>query len=261
MQRFWVAVLILIALAGPVRAEPLVATATAAPEGLLCRAAVAAAERANSIPEHLLAAISRVESGRHDPRTGDLHPWPWSANAKGQGYFYATKARAVAAVGDMQAHDVRSIDVGCGQVNLMHHPNAFPNLEVAFDPQANANYAGKFLKELFDRTGDWNRAVRSTIQRRPTSAASTAGRYLPLGPKSRGCLALLRDRRWRVPGQQPSQCRSLPGAVSPPIGRCRSDWPSRHRHPAGEVSALALLSSSEASPARVPRYRTGSGWC
>ena len=157
MQRFWVAALMLIALAGPARAESL-ATA-AAPEGLLCRAAVAEAERANGIPAHLLAAISRVESGRHDPRTGDLHPWPWAANAEGQGHFYGTKAQAVAAVRDMQAHGVQSIDVGCGQVNLMHHPSAFPSLDVAFDPQANAAYAGKFLKELSERTGDWTKAI------------------------------------------------------------------------------------------------------
>ncbi|HTI79835.1 MAG TPA: lytic transglycosylase domain-containing protein [Acetobacteraceae bacterium] len=157
MQRVWIAVLILMAMAWPIRAEP--AAPSAASPGLFCRVAVAAAERANGIPAHLLAAISRVESGRHDPVTDGVHPWPWTANAEGQGYFFDTKAQAVAAVRDMQARGVRSIDVGCGQVNLMHHPDAFPSLDVAFDPQANAAFAGKFLKELFDQTGDWTRAV------------------------------------------------------------------------------------------------------
>lgn len=157
MHRFWIAALVLMATVGPVRADP-VAPLAASP-GLLCRAAVAAAERANAIPAHLLAAISRVESGRRDPVTDEVHPWPWTANAEGQGYFYDTKAQAIAAVRDMQASGIRSIDVGCGQVNLMHHPDAFLSLEVAFDPQANAAYAGKFLKELFDQTGDWARAV------------------------------------------------------------------------------------------------------
>ncbi len=136
MQRVWAAALLLIAMAGPIRAEP-VAQSAASPR-LLCRAAVAAAERANGIPANLLAAITRVESGRHDALTDDVHPWPWTANAEGQGYFFDTKAQAVAAVRNMQARGVRSIDVGCGQVNLMHHPDAFPSLEVAFDPQANA---------------------------------------------------------------------------------------------------------------------------
>ena len=100
-----------------------------------------------------------MESGRRDPVTGAVHPWPWTVNAEGQGFFYDTKAEAVAAVRAMQARGIRSIDVGCGQINLMHHPDAFPSLEVAFDPQANAAYAARFLKELFAQTGDWNKAT------------------------------------------------------------------------------------------------------
>ncbi len=59
----------------------------------------------------------------------------------------------------MQAQGIRSIDVGCMQINLMHHPDAFPSLEVAFDPQANAAYAVRFLKELFAQSGDWTKAT------------------------------------------------------------------------------------------------------
>jgi len=123
-------------------------------EGMLCRSAVAAAERGSGIPAHLLAAIARVESGRRDPGSGTVHPWPWSVNAEGQGFFYETKAQAVAAVRAMQSRGVQSIDVGCAQINLMHHPDAFPSLEVAFDPVANTRYAARFLKELFAQTGD-----------------------------------------------------------------------------------------------------------
>ena len=93
------------------------------------------------------------------PATGTVHPWPWSVNAEGQGVFYDTKAEAVAAVRAMQANGVRSIDVGCGQINLMYHPDAFPNLELAFDPQANAAYAAQFLKALHAQTGDWKKAT------------------------------------------------------------------------------------------------------
>ena len=69
------------------------------------------------------------------------------------------RREAVAAVRGLQARGVRSIDVGCMQVNLMHHPDAFPSLDVAFDPQANAAYAARFLKELYAQTGDWTRAT------------------------------------------------------------------------------------------------------
>ena len=156
---------------------------TAAAPGLLCRAAVAAAERANGIPAHLLAAISRVESGRRDPITGDWHPWPWTVNAEGQGYFYDTKAQAVAAVRDMQSHGIQSIDVGCGQVNLMHHPDAFASLDLAFDPQVNAAYAGKFLKELFDQTGDWTKAVAEYHSATPAIGADYQRKVLAVWPE------------------------------------------------------------------------------
>jgi len=181
MQRFWPLALMLVTLAGPIRAEPVAVIATE--PGLLCRAAIATAERANGIPPHLLAAIGRVESGHRDPVTGDWHPWPWTANAEGQGYFYDTKAQAVAAVRDMQAHGVQSIDVGCGQINLMHHPDAFASLDLAFDPQANAAYAGKFLKELFNQTGDWTKAVALYHSATPELAAEYQRKVLAVWPE------------------------------------------------------------------------------
>ena len=157
MWRFCLVVLALAGFATTSRADSVPAPAVA--QGLLCRAAVGAAERGSGIPPHLLAAIGRVESGRRDPVTGAYHPWPWTANAEGEGFFYDTKAQAVAAVRAMQARGIRSIDVGCMQVNLMHHPDAFPNLEAAFEPLVNAAYAARFLKELFAQSGDWNKAA------------------------------------------------------------------------------------------------------
>lgn len=132
---------------------------TPAAPGLLCRTAIAAAERAANLPPQLLAAIGRVESGRRDPRSGAFHPWPWAMNAEGQGTFYDTKAEVMAAVAALQAHGVRSIDVGCAQVNLMHHPDAFASLERAFDPERNTAYAATLLNQLHTQTGDWPRAT------------------------------------------------------------------------------------------------------
>jgi hypothetical protein len=129
------------------------------PAGTICRAAIAAAERGGGTPPHLMAAIGRVESGRRDPETGAWNPWPWTINAEGQGFFYDTKAQAIAAVKDLQAKGVHSIDVGCMQINLMHHPDAFASLEQAFDPMANARYAARFLNQLHDQTNDWAKAT------------------------------------------------------------------------------------------------------
>jgi hypothetical protein len=137
----------------------LAATPALAEPGRLCRAAIAQAEREAGVPAHLLAAIGRVESGRRDPETGALHPWPWAINAEGRGQYLPTKAAAIAEVQALQARGVRSIDVGCMQVNLRHHPNAFVSLDEAFDPTANARYAARFLGELHAARRDWNWAA------------------------------------------------------------------------------------------------------
>src|SRR5579884_4260905 len=109
----------------------------------LCSRAIALAERGAGLPAGLLPAIGRVESGRPDPLTGGVQPWPWTINAEGVGHFFDTKADAIAAVQALQAQGIRSIDVGCMQINLMHHPDAFATLDEAFDPLANARYAAR----------------------------------------------------------------------------------------------------------------------
>jgi hypothetical protein len=124
-----------------------------------CSAAIATAERSGDIPAGLLAAIAHVESGRADPVSGAVRPWPWTINVAGSGHFFATKTEAVAATEELRARGVVSVDIGCLQINLMHHPAAFASLEEAFDPLANALYAARFLRLLFSGTGAWPAAV------------------------------------------------------------------------------------------------------
>jgi hypothetical protein len=181
MWLFWLLAVVLLALPNPGWAGPVPLPARA--QGLLCRAAVAAAERNSGIPPHLLAAITRVESGRRDPVTGDWHPWPWTLDVEGEGAFYDTKAQAVAAVQAAQARGVRSIDVGCAQINLLHHPNAFASLDIALDPQANANYAAQFLKELYGQYGDWNKAAAAYHSATPEIGAEYQRKVLAVWPE------------------------------------------------------------------------------
>src|SRR5580698_2229179 len=123
-----------------------------------CDTAIVNAERTIRLPARLLGAIGEVESGRPDDK-GIIRPWPWTINAEGRGQFFATKQDAIAAVRALQASGVRSIDVGCMQVNLMYHPNAFASLDEAFDPAANTAYAAHFLGGLHLQTNDWPRAA------------------------------------------------------------------------------------------------------
>jgi hypothetical protein len=155
------------------------------PTDRLCDVAIAAAERRNSTSSHLLAAIGQIESGRRNPITGVQHPWPWTVNAEGKGVFYDTKQEAVAAVRAMQARGVASIDVGCMQINLMHHPDAFVSLELAFDPQANALYGARFLRDLFARTNDWRNAAALYHSATPVLATDYRLRVMAIWPDQR----------------------------------------------------------------------------
>jgi hypothetical protein len=143
-------VLVLGQLAGsPPPAEPAAA----------CMRAAAAAEQRWQLPQHLLEAIGRVESGQTDPATGRVLPWPWIANVAGTDYVFASADAAAAAVQELRDHGVSSIDVGCFQINLRYHPQAFSSVTEGFQPEANADYAGRFLRSLFERAGSWEAAI------------------------------------------------------------------------------------------------------
>jgi hypothetical protein len=156
VRALWIALLLVVAV-GSVSG---VAARAAAPEteGGLCGGAIEAAQDRHLVPAGLLFAIGQVESGRPDPVTHRLVPWPWTVQAQNQSYYFATKAAAVAWVQAAQARNILSIDVGCMQINLMYHPAAFQNLDEAFDPSANADYAARFLVSLHAETGDWQKA-------------------------------------------------------------------------------------------------------
>jgi hypothetical protein len=141
-----------------------------------------------------MAAIAQVESGRRDPVSGALHPWPWTVDAEGQGTFYDSKEQAIAAVRALQARGVRSIDVGCMQVNLLQHPAAFSSLEQAFDPMANADYAGRFLAELHGQTGAWPAATALYHSATPDLGAAYQRKVMAVWPEEQ----LLADAAPRI---------------------------------------------------------------
>ncbi len=153
-------------------------TAQARPEppqphpSAFCEAAIASAEIAARLPPRLMTAIAVTESGKLDAATGRARPWPWTINAEGAGQYFATKADAVAAVKALQARGVRSIDVGCMQVNLMYHPNAFASIEDGFDPTLNTRYAARFLNALYGAKGTWPQAIASYHSETPTLGAA-----------------------------------------------------------------------------------------
>jgi len=139
--------------------SPLRAAETLDSPWSLCRQQTARAELAQDVPRHLLGAIAMTESGRWHSERSESLAWPWTVMAEGEGRFLPSKAAAIEAVRDLQARGVRNIDVGCMQVNLHHHPDAFASLEEAFDPAANVAYAADFLLELRREARSWTRAI------------------------------------------------------------------------------------------------------
>lgn len=135
-------------------------------------------ERLYGIPARLLNSISVVESGRYDRDYKATLAWPWTVTSQGEGKYFPTKAEAIAEVRRLQGKGVKSIDVGCMQINLMYHPNAFSSLDEAFEPVANVAYAARFLKGLFGATDDWVTAASYYHSQTPHLAAAYRQRLM-----------------------------------------------------------------------------------
>jgi len=155
-----------------------------------CSVAIGAAETKHDTLPGLLAAIAKAESGRPIPPLRGLQPWPWAINADGAARYFDSKPAAVAWTRLALARGVQQIDVGCMQINLQSHPAAFRDIDEAFDPAANADYAARFLKLLrADAGGNWYSAVGFYHSRTPVLAADyrervaaiAEGRTPPIG--------------------------------------------------------------------------------
>ena len=126
----------------------------------MCEAAITTTETKLGIPKGLLHAIGTVESGH----------WPWIINVAGEDRVFASKDEAVAATQSLLAQGVKSIDVGCVQVNLMWHPDAFASLDDAFEPASNVAYGGHFLRALYGALGSWDGAAGAYHSQTPERA-------------------------------------------------------------------------------------------
>lgn len=132
-------------------------TTTTVPDQAICIQTIREAERTHGIPHDLLMALGLQEAGM--TFQGARTIWPWSVNVEGRGHRFDTRAEAEAFVQGQLAQGKRSIDVGCLQINLRWHPDAFPTPSAGFDPALNADYAARFLSGLRAQTGDWWQAA------------------------------------------------------------------------------------------------------
>lgn len=160
-------------------------------------------------------------------------PWPWTVNMEGRGKWFddLSDARAFARRGfDAGA---RSFDVGCFQINYLWHNSAFSSLEAMFDPGANALYAARFLKSLYDEFGDWSRAAGAYHSRIPARARQYRSRFdklhaalrrQPASPQPAQAAVLRPARPLRPapvatkPPRSPSPASSGPASGAPAAG-------------------------------------------
>ncbi len=125
------------------------APATARTTATLCADAIDGAEnRERWLPDGLLYAIALTESAYRPDGFRTVVPWPWTINSPKGSFYLESRREAVAKVEELQAMGVRNIDVGCMQINLRYHPDAFRSLDDAFHPASNVGYAVRFLGDL-----------------------------------------------------------------------------------------------------------------
>ena len=147
----------------------------------ICRFVADAQEKAWKLPRELLSSISMVESGRK-LASGRSVAWPWTINVDGEAHYYETAQEAILAVKQFQVSGSRSIDVGCNQISLLHHPDAFASMQEAFDPSANASYAGRFLVQLYKELGSWREAAAAYHSRTPELGQDYSRRVMQVWP-------------------------------------------------------------------------------
>ncbi len=180
--QFFLGLGLFILMCGPLAAKALPRTSATLNPSALCSAAISTAQQRYAIPPGLLGSIAKVESGRPIDSITDIRAWPWTIDADGTGVFFNTKAEAVAWSQGAGQRGVRSLDVGCMQVDLQMHPDAFTSLDDAFDPTANVDYAARYLRQLHaEAHGDWNIAVGLYHSHTPYLAADYRDRVAQVG--------------------------------------------------------------------------------
>ena len=202
----------------------------------VCGRIASETERAEGIPEGLVRAVALIESGRWLPEDGQTQAWPWTVTAGPETFYLPTKHEALRKVRELRASGRSNIDVGCMQVNLGYHPDAFASLEEALDPASNIAYGAKFLKHLRVETRSWARATARYHSSNPDRGQAYRAKVY------RRWQELRHDRIMapiRVAGAV-ARPEPVEAAAGPPAPRPRLILPTRDGKPA-PPGAIAII--------------------
>ncbi len=150
----------------------------------LCESAAATAARETGVPLDVLLAITLTETGR---RSGErLRPWPWTANAEGEGYWFETREQALDFARRLLNRGQPLFDLGCFQINWRWHGAQFRQPEDLLDPLTAARYAAQLLTSLYDEFGSWEGAAGAYHSRTPQFADRYRARFAQIRADLRG---------------------------------------------------------------------------
>jgi soluble lytic murein transglycosylase-like protein len=115
-----------------------------------CKDVISQQEAAKGIPQDLLKAIAKVESGIS----------PWAINAHGRAHIFTSKVAATKYVKQLVEDGFSDFSVGCMQLHYASHRRNFKSIEAMLEPENNIAHAAKLIKNLERRYGSLERAVK-----------------------------------------------------------------------------------------------------
>lgn len=118
-------------------------------------------EKKHNLPVNSLYSISLHETAKKHSRHNILVVWPWTVmnNKEKKGYHFKTQNEAIGYAKMQFVSGNKNLDVGCMQINLKYHPDAFVSLDQAFSPKSNIAYGAYFLNKNREKLGSIEKAI------------------------------------------------------------------------------------------------------
>jgi hypothetical protein len=111
----------------------------------------------HGVPPIILYGVALQESAKlFGPH---VLPYPWTLNVRGTPMRFQSYQAAVAALRSYVTAGITSVDCGLLQVNWRCHHDKLGSFWAALDPYPNIGVGARLLREHFDDTRDWFRAV------------------------------------------------------------------------------------------------------
>ncbi|MSO77606.1 MAG: hypothetical protein EXQ87_11985 [Alphaproteobacteria bacterium] len=127
------------------QAEP----ARASTDAQVCRRHVTEAEEQHRIPRGLLHAIAITESAYN----------PLALNIEGRTVEAPSVDQLLLRVRQARNKGIQNVSIGCMQILVKYHVHRVGTTRDLIQPHINVAYGARYLRELFEQTGDWWLAV------------------------------------------------------------------------------------------------------